>query len=325
MTLPALLARPALPLAGGASESRRALTAAFFAGRNARTLDAYGRDLADFREFLAGAGVQTRDLDDAAGCLLRGGHGTANAIALAYRAHLLERHLAPATINRRLAALRSLVKLARTLGLVPWALEVASVESAPYRDTRGPGTAGVRQVLAALDGHTDPKGLRDRAIVRLLYDRGLRRAEVVALDVDHVNLELGSVAVLGKGRTERVWYTLPPKTVDAVRAWLAARGGAPGPLFVNLSPARKTAAERLTGRSLHRNLGQLGERAGVAGRVRPHGIRHTAITDVLAKSNGNVVEAQKFSRHRDVKVLLVYNDNRADVGGRLAALIADDV
>lgn len=309
----------------GMPNPRESLLAAFFAGRNARTLAAYGQDLTDFRAFLADSGIPTADLDEAAGVLLDAGHGTANAIALGYRAHLVERQLAPATINRRLAALRSLVKLARTLGVVPWTLDVEGIASQAYRDTRGPGTHGVRQLLATLSQQTDARGIRDRAIVRLLYDRALRRAEVVSLDVEHVNLDASAIAVMGKGRRERVWYTVPPQTLAAIRAWLAVRGSAPGPLFVNLSPARKSALERLTGRSLQRNLGKLGERAGLVGRVRPHGIRHTAITDVLEKSNGNVVEAQDFSRHRDVRVLMTYNDNRRDVGGHYAALIADDV
>src|SRR3954453_14446022 len=86
------------------------LAAAFFAGRSPHTLRAYRRDLEDFARFAGGASAEA-----AGRLLLAGGQGPANEGALRYRASLLECGLAPATVNRRLAALRSLVKLARTL------------------------------------------------------------------------------------------------------------------------------------------------------------------------------------------------------------------
>jgi integrase/recombinase XerC len=120
---------------------------------------------------------------------------------LLFRSQLQARALAPATINRRLVALRSSVKLARTLGLIAWVLEVEGVRTEPYRDTRGPGHAGFRQLLAVLADRSNPKAVRDRALLRLLYDLGLRRAEVVGLDTEDLDLAAGTVAVLGKGRS----------------------------------------------------------------------------------------------------------------------------
>src|SRR5262245_13412596 len=101
------------------SSAASRLLAAFFGGRKAETIKAYQADLEDFRAFL-----QARTLDQATGLLLARGLGEANALVLDYKARLLERKLTPATINRRLAALRSLVKLARTLGLISWRLEI---------------------------------------------------------------------------------------------------------------------------------------------------------------------------------------------------------
>jgi hypothetical protein len=93
-----------------------------------------GQDLEDFRDF-----AKASTLEQAAHSLLTSTLGQANAIVLDYKAHLLGHQLTPATINRRLAALRSLVKLARMLGLVPWKLEVEGMKSEGYRDTQGPG------------------------------------------------------------------------------------------------------------------------------------------------------------------------------------------
>jgi len=89
------------------------LVRAFLSGRNERTVKAYSQDLADFQPFMGASTV-----DEAAKVLLANGHGPANATALAYKAHLVERGLQSATVNRRWAALRSLVQLARIMGLV---------------------------------------------------------------------------------------------------------------------------------------------------------------------------------------------------------------
>ena len=142
-----------------------------------------------------------------------------------------------------------------------------------------------------------PRGARDRAIVRLLHDLGLRRAEVVGLDVENVDLAAEVVCVVGKGRTEEEQLTLPGPTAMALREWLALRGTAPGALFVNFDRAGKHG--RLSGRSVHRIVKRLGEQAGV--RARPHGIRHTSITQALDKTGGGVRAVQRFSRHADLR------------------------
>src|SRR5262249_16268319 len=157
----------------------------------------YQQALADFASFVGAA-----DSQQAAGLLLSGGHGEANHLALAYRAHMVERELAANTINNRLAALRSLVKLARTLGLIGWTIDVGRVKAKPYRDTAGCGADGYRRLLAHLDGRGDPKSVRDRAIVRLLFERALRRSEVASLDLIHLDLDAGTISILGKGSTE---------------------------------------------------------------------------------------------------------------------------
>ncbi|MEW5804614.1 MAG: site-specific integrase, partial [bacterium] len=121
---------------------RTSLIASFLRGRNVRTAQGYERDLTDFAGWLNAA-----DIEGAAKSLLEGGQGEANRLALDYRAALIDRGLSPATINRRLSTLRSLVKLARTLGLIFWTLDVENIRAAPYRDIRGPGLSGYRLLL----------------------------------------------------------------------------------------------------------------------------------------------------------------------------------
>jgi integrase/recombinase XerC len=293
-----------------------ALVDAFLSGRSERTLRAYRADLSDFARF---AGVED-DADAAAARLMGGTHGEANAVALAYRAHLLERGLAPATVNRRLAALRSLVKLARTLGLVPWTLEVQSVPHEAYRDTRGPGHGGYLRLLDTLDAKLGAKAKRDRAAVRLLYDLALRRAEVVALDVEDFDRAGPCLWVMRKGKREKKRRTLPASTAAALVEWLDTRGTEPGPLFTNFDQAGKGSG-RLSGTSLYRIVRDLGEEAGI-GPVRPHGLRHAAITTALERMNGNVDAVRDFSGHADPRTVMLYNDNRTDRAGEVAALVA---
>jgi integrase/recombinase XerC len=69
-------------------------------------------------------------------------------------------------------------------------------------------------------------------------------------------------------------------------------------------------------------LAVLGERAKIGGRVRPHGLRHTAITALLDAGAG-LREAQRFSRHADPRTLMRYDDNRSDIGGAMARVVSD--
>jgi integrase/recombinase XerC len=231
---------------------------------------------------------------------------------------MTERKLQAATINRRLAALRSLVKLANTLGLVPWTLSVENVRAQAYRDTRGPGRDGLKAVLTAAHAQRGPKALRDVALLRLLHDVGLRRGEAVRLDLEDIDLAGSRIFILGKARSQKEPVTLPEPTKAALVAWIEARGSEPGPLFVNFDRAGK--GRRLTGSAVYFIVGRLGAKAGLA--VRPHGLRHLAITNALDLTQGDVRAVQKFSRHKDVRVLNAYDDNRQDLAGEVARLIA---
>ena len=313
----AIVARPSsLPGVGLSQEAATRLVDAFLSGRNARTLIAYRQDLEGFRAFL-----MVEDLSHAAARLIGQGPGIANETALRYKADLRDRGLAPATINRRLAALRSMVKLARTLGLVGWTLEVSNAKSQAYRDTRGPGREGFSALLITV-GKQDAKAARDRAILRLLFDLALRRAEVVGLDVEDVDLALGEISVLGKGREQKETLSLPTLTVEVLRAWLNVHPTKTGPLFVNFDRAAKGQG-RLTGAAVYYLVRRYGKLAGL--KTRPHGLRHAGITEAvkLAQAHGyGLEEVLDFSRHADVKTLMIYRDRERNAQGRLAELVA---
>jgi integrase/recombinase XerC len=295
-----------------ARDTARELVEAFFRGRNANTLRAYRHDLENFAAFL-----KLPTVNEAARRLLSSSAGDGNALVLRYRSAMVENRHTPATINRRLSALRALLKLGRMLGFVTWSIEIDRIRSDQYRDTRGPGAPAVAAMLNRVLTRRDAKGLRDAAIVRLLFDCALRRGELVALDREHYSAARG-LYVRGKGRQERQWITLPLATKSTLEAWLEVRGAAPGPLFIALDENHR--GHRLTGGAVYLIVQQLGADVGV--KARPHGLRHSAITAVLDKTNGDVRSAQKYSRHRNLQTLTLYDDNRRDEGGRVAGLIA---
>lgn len=291
---------------------------AFLAGKRPSTLRAYRRALEDFRKF-----IRARTIDQAAGELLSADPGRANELALEYRHELQERKLAAATVNLRLAALRSLVKLARKLGMVTWALEVDNMPVEAYRDTAGPGLAGVVAIFQAVKGRT-PKAKRDRAILRMIYDLGLRRAEVVSLDVTdlHFDAEGATVEVIGKGKTQSRKLSLPAETRAALELWLKVHPTGTGALFRNFDPAHKGNG-RLTADGLYYLVRTYGATAGVT--VRPHGLRHTSITEAVKAATAAGIgldEVLQFSRHANLKTLMIYRDRERDVQGQLAELVS---
>jgi integrase/recombinase XerC len=297
-----------------AQTSAADLMSAWLAGRKPTTMAAYRKDLEAFTSWLG--------LDDdraALEHLMGHGNGHANMTAHNWRASMLDAGLTPATVNRRLSALRSVVKMANRVGMVEWTLSVEGVKSTPYRDTRGPGVGTIREMLAACNRKTE-KGRRDYALLRLMFDRGLRRGEVIGLDLDHVDLDAGTVAVQAKGKLERDLLTVNDATVDALRAVIEDATDDQTALFVSLH--RAGTRGRLTGRDVHRVVDRLGKAAGVAG-VRPHGLRHSAVTAVLDATNGNVREARAFSRHAKLETVALYDDARNDVGGELSTRLGD--
>ncbi len=297
----------------------RSLLDSFMSGKSARTVEAYRRDLDDFHRFL---GVE--NITEAARIFLSE-HGKANAIALNYRQKLIEKGLQSTTINRRLAALRSMSQMAKMLGMIPWTLQVKNRKIEAYRDTKGPGIEAFKKILSLTAARGDKKRIRDAAILRLLFDLGLRRGELIALDLEDLNFERKTIQVMGKGRTQKTELSLAALTMTALSAWLKVRGQEPGPLFFNLDRAQKGDG-RITGKSIYRLVRGLGEKIGI--KTRPHGIRHSAVTEAVkrAQSNGmDLEEVLDFSRHRDVRTLLIYRDRERNVQGKLSELVSESV
>ncbi len=271
--------------------------------------------------FAAYLGVSFETLPDV---LLTPQRAPAYAAVRRYRGHLLARGCAPSTVNVALAAIRSLVTVAREAELIAWTLEVRSVRVVAYRDTRGPSAADVGALLRTAGALSNAgQALRAHLVVRLLFDLALRCGELTSLRWCDVESDDGGPAalwILGKGRGDRERLILPPSTRAALAAWRLGLQSAREP------DATSDASARVVGLST-RGVGKLLHRLGVAagiGHVRPHGIRHGSITCAL-EAGESVRRVRAFSRHARLDTLLRYDDNRAHGADCVAAIVAGAV
>jgi len=140
----------------------------------------------------------------------------------------------------------------------------------------------------------------------------LRRQEVVNLTLADVETgEEPRLWVIGKGKHERIPLTMPPRAREAMRVWMEIRGDQPGSLTM----------------ANYENIAGIVDQAARKAQVKPthaHGLRHSAITRALELTNGDITQVQKFARHSKPETTMLYNDNRTDVYGKIAAMVGND-
>ncbi len=245
------------------------------------------------------------------------------AVVLDYKADLLTQGLAEATINRRLAAIKSLVRFGRKVGHCAWDLsDIEGEKIVSYRDVSGVSVAQVTAMLEVPDRGT-LKGKRDYALLRLLWENALRRGEVIACNIGDFDPEAGKLSVLGKGRgQQKELITLKEKAVDAIVEYLEDRGETDPeqPLFVSVSNHHH--GNRLTGSGFYALIKQIAKQAGIKKVMSPHRMRHSSITALLEATNGAVHRVQQLSRHRSVATVMLYNDRRVDDQGEMSAILS---
>jgi len=320
----------ALPPPGSPRADRQTierLMQSYWNGRSPHTLAAYRCDIEQFCDYLTRACGLDRSLPqlEKLRVFFGSGAGRANELVLNYRSDMRNVDKAPKTINRRLAAIRSLVKLGRLIGAVPWSIEVEGVPDELTRDTRGPSPAIVAKLIAKAAAQPKPAiAVRDVAMLRITFDLGLRVGEVVRLDLADLELATGGVWVLGKKRARKQLLKMPAPTVEAVRAWLAVRGKHAGPLFLSYSLNPANAERRLVSRGAYRIMRNLGRKLGI--HLHPHMLRHSAITQAVEQSVAmglSLDQVRDFSRHKNVQTLMVYRDATSDQQGNLANAVAE--
>ena len=310
-------------LATAAAEQKDVLTQLLADKRSENTRRAYNKDLKDFFRFLSSREPSAALVSE----FLALQRFEAKALVLAYKSHLVqEKKLKEATINRRLSAIKALVKFAFEIGKCDYTLsDIRGEKVVPYRDTTGISQQLFRQILAVPQRDT-LKGKRDYAILRLLWDNALRRSEVVGADIQDLDTEGRSLLILGKGQgTSKQAITLSSPTVQSIIDWLQARKelDVKKPLFIALD--RASYGHRLTGEAIYKLVTKVAKAAGITKKLSPHRIRHSVITAALDATGGDVRKVQKLSRHSNLNTLLVYDDNRLNLQGELSDLLADMV
>lgn len=260
-------------------------------GLSANTLAAYRRDLTDHLRFLHLSGLDRLKSVEELHLLL-------------YLGALRRGKLAPATVMRRLSALRAFYRhlvreellaadptanlpTTKLLRHLPSVLSISEVE----------------QLLVQPDLDT-ARGRRDRAMLELLYATGLRVSELVGLQRGDLNLDLGLVRCVGKGGKERIVPVGEP-ALRAVRAYLDLREDAAPGLFLG------NKGQRISRVSLWRIIARYARQAGIRRPVSPHTLRHSFATHLL-DGGADLRTIQELLGHASIATTQIYTHVSVD-------------
>jgi site-specific recombinase XerD len=228
----------------------------------------------------------------------------------AVRAKLAETYKA-ATVNKMLAALCRVLKESWRLGQISAeeyhrAVDLPSVRSQTLPKGRSVKDTELTRLLDACEVDISPTGRRDAVMLAVLYAAGLRRSELVKLDLKDYNLEVGSLLIRdGKGgKKDRMCY-LSGGAAEALADWLTVRGVEAGPLFLPISKASNLMQRRLTTQAVLYILGERVKESGIA-ECSPHDFRRSFISDLL-DAGADIATVQKLAGHANVTTTARYD------------------
>jgi site-specific recombinase XerD len=215
--------------------------------------------------------------------------------------------LSKTTQNYHLIALRSFLKFCARRGLD--ALPADKIELA--RTKRPQVTFLTPEEIERLSSQPDSTslvGLRDRAIIELLFSSGLRVSELVGLDRDHINLKRREFMVRGKGQKDRPIF-ISEDAATCIEKYLQKREDNVKPLFIRYSGNKQVDLSgnyhRLTARSVQRMVARYARLAGITKHVSPHTLRHSFATDLLM-NGADLRSVQAMLGHSNIATTQIY-------------------
>ena len=255
------------------------------------TLDSYNRDLKQFQEFLSNEKVENIQ------------KATRN-IVMSYLMFLQKRGRATATVSRHLAALKSFYHFLLREKYIEKD-PTANLES-PKLEKKLPRILSVNEVekLLSQPKGNEPTGLRDKAMLELLYASGIRVSELISLDMNHINLDMGYIRCFGKGSKERIVPvgSFARKCVNEYlqkgRAKLI-KSRAEKALFVNQH------GRRLTRQGFWKIIKKYATKAGISKEITPHTLRHSFATHLL-ENGADLRSVQEMLGHADITTTQIY-------------------
>lgn len=259
-------------------------------GLSKNSLDAYKRDIEGFISFLKKKGY--RDLEVKRPALIR------------YLSELRERDLAISSIARKTSALRTFYRFLILEGLVR-ADPTADLQI-PKGWLRLPRTLTLTEVETLLrqPGENSTRGIRDSAMLELLYAAGLRVSELVKVRLAEINLDVGYIVTLGKGSKQRV-IPISDIAVDKIKKYLREarppllKGKASPYLFVTSS------GREMTRQGFWKKLKAYARSAGIKGSISPHILRHSFASHLL-EGGADLRSVQMMLGHADISTTQIY-------------------
>ena len=261
-------------------------------GLSANTVDSYRRDLEQYMAYIS------------ENCGIQDWNGVDRSMIVQYLFQLKSKGRSAATIARQTASIRQfhrfLLRENRT------SRDPSHHIGAPKTERRLPKVLSTREVEALLyaPDTTTPAGIRDRAMLEVLYATGVRVSELVQLDLDDLHLAMGFIRCMGKGGKERL-VPLGRAAIQATEQYLAearpklAKHKATNAVFLN------QRGERLTRQGLWKILKKLALKAGIQQEITPHTLRHSFATHLL-ENGADLRAVQEMLGHADISTTQIY-------------------